>query len=160
MSENYSRRGSLLKFALWAASYKGDDCLKWPFGSSAHGYGRMTRPDGRRELAHRYICELAHGNAPDPSFYAAHSCGKGHESCVNPRHLAWKTPLGNAFDRIIHGTQTHGEGQHASKLTEDAVREIRSLLGTTQQKDIAKRFGVSRPSISDIARGVTWAWLP
>lgn len=154
----YARRGSLLDFVVWAAAYQGDGCLEWPFASKIAGYG-VLRIKGRKILAHRYICELAHGDAPTPFLHAAHNCGRGGFGCVNPQHLEWKTVRENALDRLVHGTQTRGEGQHKSKLTEENVREIRRLLGTMLHREIAELFGVGRPSISDIARGITWAWL-
>jgi len=36
---------------------------------------------------------------------------------------------------------------------------IRLLLGSAQNVEIAKQFGVSQCTIGDIAKGRTWKWL-
>src|SRR5690606_12175061 len=74
-------------------------CLKWPFGRSGHGYAGQATVDGVREAAYRHMCRLAHGNSPSSEHQAAHSCGKGHEGCINPNHLRWATPAENQSDR-------------------------------------------------------------
>lgn len=59
------------------------------------------------------MCQKAHGDPPSPKHDAAHSCGRGHEGCVNPNHLSWKTKKQNQADRITHGTS------HLHILTRD-----------------------------------------
>jgi hypothetical protein len=154
----YAIRGSLLEFAAKASHYKGDDCLTWPFRSVTGGYGTLN-VSGKKIPAHRYVCMLAHGDPPSPDLHAAHTCGKGAAGCVNPRHLEWKTVGENALDKITHGTQPRGCGIATAKLTEDDVREIRLLLGTLTQREIAKRFGVGQSSINELASGKTWGWV-
>jgi hypothetical protein len=100
--------------------YQGEDCLAWPFWRSDDGYGAV----GHRK-AHRIMCELAHGPAPSSRHQVAHSCGKGHEGCVNSRHLRWATPKENSADTILHGTQPHGERNGSAKLTAPEVHAIK-----------------------------------
>ena len=47
-------------------------------------------------------------------------------------------------------------------LTAQQVQEIRALLATPglTQREIARRYGVSRTTILCVAHGYTWAWLP
>jgi NUMOD4 motif/HNH endonuclease len=52
-----------------------------------------------------------------------------------------------------------GERQHLSKFTRDQIPLIRNLLKTTSQCEIARRFGVSQPSIWSIAHRITWGWV-
>lgn len=87
-----------------AAAYDGDDCLPWPYSRNENGYGTLYAPKGETTVASRAVCELVHGPAPSDTHMAAHSCGKGHEGCVNPKHLRWATPLENSADKVIHGT--------------------------------------------------------
>lgn len=74
-------------------------------------------------------------------------------------NLRYGTPLDNANDRTLHGRKVGalGEANGVAKLTEDAVRRIRSLLdeGFSHQK-VADLFGVCNESIRKIARGLTW----
>lgn len=102
--------------------YPHDYCLIWPFARGDNGYGSFGR-QGKFIYTHRYICELVKGPPPTPEHQAAHSCGRGHEGCVNPKHLSWKTRAENQLDRREHGT----ENRVWNKLTPDDVAEIRRL---------------------------------
>ena len=46
--------------------------------------------------------------------------------------------------------------QWNQKLTDSDVREIKALLGTMQQKDIAEKFGINKQTITDIKQGKRW----
>lgn len=50
----------------------------------------------------------------------------------------------------------HGENHPSNKLTEEDVNNIRKLLGTKTQKEIAQQFGVCQPTISAIKCGRLW----
>jgi hypothetical protein len=115
--------------------------------------------NGKRTVASRYVCELAHGAPPTPKHEAAHSCGNGKDGCVNQNHLSWKTRTENQADRLEHGTHNRGARQGRSKLNEDDVREIIALKGKEKQRDLAKRFGVTRMTVSSIHTGKNWAWV-
>lgn len=153
--------GDLLRFIHEVAmAHTGDECLTWPFGKGLDGYGRV-KVDGKSHLASRYVCELVRGAPPTPDHEAAHSCGKGHEACIAPEHLWWKTHTENQADKIAHGTNTgaRGERHGHAKLTEAEVREIRSMKGSASQSKLAEKFIVSRTTIRNIHNGRKWAWL-
>lgn len=140
-------------------SYEGRDCLIWPFGRDGKGYGRLSIK-GRSYIVSRMVCREVHGEPPTPQHEAAHSCGKGHEGCVNPHHLSWKTRLENKADSIAHGTHVRGHKHRLAKLTEDKVRLIRSEITRGQKQSvIAQKYGVSRGTISDVSSGRHWGWL-
>lgn len=141
-----------------ALLYTGEECLRWPFTKNAKGYGYLWI-DGKNVRAHRYVCELAHGAPPTPDHEAAHNCGKGHDSCIAPGHLDWKTRAENEADKLIHGTHSRGERNSGAKLTEAAARDILALKGIETQHNLAKRFLVSPGSIANIHAGRRWAWL-
>lgn len=140
------------------SNYESDDCLRWPFEVHREGYGTV-RHNGRRRVASRVMCEAAHGLPPSTDHDAAHSCGNGHQACMNPRHLSWKTRKGNVADAIKHGTWNHGEKVPSAKLTEDDVREIRRIGSTEPQSVLAARFGVRDSAISRILARKRWGWL-
>lgn len=50
-------------------------------------------------------------------------------------------------------------GYHRVKLTPEDVRKIRVLNEAFTQKEIAKMFGVSTPTINHIITGRTWSYL-
>src|SRR5690349_13216798 len=120
-----------------ALCHVGDDCLMWPFSKDRHGYGQAV-VDGRHLIASRYICELVHGTPPTPRHDAAHSCGKGHDACVAPGHLSWKTRAANMEDMLIHDTHRRGERNFNAKLTEAAVIQIIAMKGKESQSKLAK----------------------
>lgn len=142
-----------------ALKYEGDDCLIWPFARDRQGYANGGHTDHRSRRAYRVICELAHGAPPTPRHEAAHVCGRGMDGCVAPAHLAWKTHAENEADKVGHGTLLKGSDHTNSKLTEAEVRDIRKLFGQMTHAQIAKRYGVSRSTISLISSGATWGWL-
>lgn len=78
--------------------------------------------------------------------------------CVNPDHLFIGTVQANNIDKLVKGRQARGEGNHA-KLTEDEVRAIRTDMSASSA-DMARFYGVSRPTISLIRRGKKWAHAP
>lgn len=133
--------------------HQGDDCLKWPM-YRLHGYGNFGYL-GKRHYAHRFMCELVYGPPPSPRHEAAHSCGRGHEGCVNPKHLSWKTKSENLLDCSAHGTQARSHYGTRGKLTKDQADEIRGLKGVKTQWQIAEIFDISESTVSDIWLGRT-----
>lgn len=140
----------------YALRYTGDDCLKWPFGSDKDGYPRCSYPGYETRRAHRIVCWIKNGPPPSHDYDAGHSCGKGHEGCINPNHLSWRSKLENSTDKIGHGTTLRGERGSFKKLDWAKVDQIRSLSKTMPQSEIAKMFGVAQTNISMIVRGATW----
>ncbi len=126
-----------------------DWCLIWPFGTKQGGYaafGETAVP------VHRVMCE--HKNGPPPSEeanQAAHSCGRGHDACVNPNHLSWKTNAQNQIERYQHSGPTK-----RTKLCPEDVDEILALKGRSRIADIAKQFGVIELTIHRIHAGKLW----
>lgn len=138
---NY-RKGKGKAFAWMQAhvAYEGDECLTWPFSRDGRvGRGRIQH-NGKQAWAHRFMCELAHGPAPTPKHQAGHNCGKGHEGCVNPRHLEWKTNAQNQLDRAAHGTVMR---KWTKKLTAAQGEQMRALRPTKTIVELAKMFGCS-----------------
>ena len=136
--------------------FDGDECLIWPYTRGSGGYGRVWH-SGKVRYVHRIVCEAWHGQAPSPEHEAAHLCGKGHEGCVNRKHLVWKTRAENEADKLAHGTHNRGEQHARAKLTETQVLRIRASAVTGAQ--LAKEYGVSRQLISSIKTRKLWAHL-
>jgi hypothetical protein len=134
-----------------------DDCLRWPY-ATCRGYGQI-RLGGKALYVHRVVCQEVYGEPPTSAHQAAHKCGRGHEACVNPRHLQWSTPSENNIDKLDHGTHNRGERQWKAKLTESQARDIRALAGVETRRETAERFGVSESAIANIQIGRAWQWL-
>ena len=138
------------RLRLWIqqhVNYHYDDCcLIWPFGRHRDGYGTII-VDGKVTYAHRYMCKLVHGEPPSPKHHAAHNCNRGHDACVNPHHLNWKTPGAN---------HKEGEWHPKIKINADQAREIRDLKGLELVDVTAKRFGLSAITVRQIQSGRLW----
>ena len=139
-----------------AAEYKGDNCLVWPLYRDQTGRG-YAFSNGKRTFASRIVCEMVNGPPPSAAMVAAHSCGKGHLGCVNPRHLRWATIKENIADRHIHDTNLRGLRNPNCKLTPEQVATVRGLIGTASQKEIARMFGISQSLVSLIKNNLVWA---
>lgn len=131
-------------------THTGTDCLTWPH-SRCGGYGNL-RFNGRMIHAHRLVCILAHGEPPSPKHEAAHECGKGHEGCVNPNHLSWKTAAENKADMVRHGTYRNGR----TRLSISDVLTIRSMSNAVSTAEIARLYDVNWSTIKYIRIRRTW----
>ncbi len=150
--------GALRDWLQRHTNFSGIECLIWPFGINSSGYG-VVLFEGKRTTASRIMCFLAHGEPEDDRMEAAHSCGKGHEGCVNPKHLRWATHSDNQADRIGHGTSNRGENNGFAKLSDSDVLAIRAMAGELPQKEVAEMFGIAPCHVSKIQNGETRSWL-
>lgn len=141
------------------AGHVGDECLFWPFARGSKGDG-VVYFRGKQTSTNYAMCCLAHGEPPSSKHEAAHSCGRGHDACVNPNHLRWATRKENHADKLLHGTHNRGEQGPSAKLTIAQVREIRKLRGVVKQRVLAEKFNVTVGAIHSIQIRKNWAWLP
>lgn len=151
-------RGKPMEWLLAHVGHTGNECLIWPFQRNNAGYATISQ-GGKKRSAARIMCRMVHGDPESPDLDTAHSCGNGHEGCINPSHLSWKTRSGNMQDAIMHGTTTRGMKNTQASLTENDVRRIRSMQGSMMYKEIAPLFGVTPSAIGLIMRRERWGWV-
>jgi hypothetical protein len=156
VSKKIADKGATERFLRAFASYEGDECLIWPFAKNEKGYG-LAVMGGHQRGAHRLMCILAYGEPPTPRHEAAHTCGKGHLGCVNPKHLRWATHRENSLDRFAHGTDNRGERNGKTHLTADDVRAIRQAPPNLAA--LAATYGMNKHSISKIRSGKRWGHI-
>ena len=127
-------------------------CWLWTGGVDGSGYGRILVGDDRLK-AHRYSYMLHIGPIPEGA-YICHRCDV--PACVNPAHLFAGTQQDNVTDCMNKGRRVPptGERNRAAKLTEQQVREIRNLNGTTTA--IGRQYGISGVMVSLIRRRKSW----
>jgi hypothetical protein len=154
------KRSRLLEWLKAHVNHKGDVCLIWPFGRDNHGYGMVGvfELTGERKIkkANTVMCRLAHGDPPTPKHEAAHSCGKGHEGCVHPEHLSWKTRAENAADAVRHGRYGFNPAGQHGKLKPSEASEIKALAGLLTNIELGLIYKVHAETIAKIRRGQTW----
>ena len=137
-----------------------DECWPWTASTVGGGYGQIGRGGrgGGNEIAHRLSWMIANGPIPE-GLYILHSCD--NPICVNPAHLSPGTQKRNLDDMAAKGRANRigarGERGGLAKLTWPKVEKIRSKYKEgARQVDLAKEFGVSQATISEIVRRKTW----
>lgn len=138
------------------------ECWVWK-KKTKNPYGSIDI-DGKHLLVHRVVWKLVNGPVPE-GLDVLHTCD--NPPCCNPKHLFVGTAKDNVRDMISKGRQNwsnlkpsgaHGEQIGASKLTEIQVREIRQDT-ISQVKELAKLYGVTRQTITNIRFRRWWKWL-
>jgi hypothetical protein len=152
--------GAPKQFLEDAFNWNSDECLIWPY-LRKDGYARIAKLHYGSQNVCRIICERTHGPDPSGKHQASHTCHKGDDGCINPRHLIWETQTENGARKKLNEGDVGGRGSrhYRARLVDGDVRTIRSMLPTMTHKDIAKHFDAHIDTVGSIARGRSWAWL-
>ncbi len=128
---------------------------------------------GRRKhvFVHKLVAQAFLPNRPSPTHEIRHLDGDKNNNAAG--NLLWGTAKENAEDRERHGHTARGErngarrhpervargsSNGASKLTEDAIRQIRQRLANGETSlAIAPDFGISHSTVRLIRAGKRWA---
>ena len=125
-----------------------------------------SRSDGtRRKVGHHRLTYAEHHgfdvDGPEMAdLDVCHACD--NRSCINIDHLFLGTRSDNMQDMARKGRRhdTRGVGNGHAKLTEFAVRWIRSLyLSGYTQKELAVMFDAGTPAISNIVNRKSWGHI-
>lgn len=107
--------------------------------------------NGLRRNVKVHLLVLRAFRGPCPVGYEA-SHADGNSANNRESNLLWETKSQNCKRRKV----PVGEKARNRKLTLAKVRSIRIMLNSTPKRRIAKKFGVSTQTISDIADGRSW----
>lgn len=136
-------------------------CWEWQGTKDRDGYG-IFGYENRMRLVHRLAYEFYHQTTEEEmkGKIVMHICD--NPSCVNPDHLKLGTQKENIHDCIKKGRRANqkGEANFNAKLTEYQVKKIRELaeFGMSQEQ-LSKMFNVSRRTIHNIRKGISWKHL-
>lgn len=122
------------------------------------GYPVVQLKDGTRlktATVHRLVAEAFIGACPK-GWEVNHINGVKTDPRVE--NLEYVTSSGNRRHAYDSGLTPSGMRHHWATLSDDDVREIRTLRATTRMspREIAERFGVSPQTVSRIASRSTW----
>ena len=133
---------------------KSTGCWEWTGTRNPKGYG-LLHVGETNKLAHRIAWELKRDVIP-LGLYVLHRCD--NPGCVRLAHLFLGTKADNNADMDAKGRRrtkpTRGTSHPKSKLTDDAVRHIRT--SSEMGRDLARKYGVSQTIISAVRHGHTW----
>jgi len=135
------------------------DCWIWTGAKNDKGYGQMSIVQNGKSIkiyTHRLMWERVYGPIPE-GLEACHKCDT--PLCCSVDHLFLGSHKENMNDAVKKGRNHHGERHRFAKFTDQQVIEIRSLYPALNQKQITKRFHVSRSAIMHIVRGEHWKHL-
>ncbi|MDI6814064.1 MAG: HNH endonuclease, partial [Rhizobiaceae bacterium] len=139
---------------------KGGPKACWPWIAKARqyfGYGAINA--GRGNLYNSHVVAYALANGPIPvGSYILHSCD--NPGCCNPAHLRVGNKEQNTEDmevrkRLKGRTGPLDPKMCAKKLNDQLANEIRE--SQLSRLDLAKAYGVSPHTISNIKAGRTYA---
>lgn len=128
-------------------------CVLWMLSTAQFGYGIIVHKY-KRLMAHRVSWEVNRGPIPT-GLRVLHKCDV--PACINPDHLFLGTDADNRADKKNKKRHSFGEAHGCAKLTENAVREIRTASGSSAA--VGAKFGVSSSQVRRIRLGEAWAHL-
>lgn len=130
-------------------------CIEYGGKRFRNGYGSILYR-GRSRLAHRVSYCLAHALPLDESLpretYVCHRCD--NPACIRPSHLFLGDAKANSHDSSAKGRSCVGEARPESKLTEQAVRDLRA--GRLTEREACEKFGVFWMVARKAKLGYTW----
>lgn len=125
---------------------------------STHGYLFVSLSPAAGKKAPRYVSHLVAeafiGPRPAPGMHVAHNDGNSANN--RPDNLRYASAIENEKDKGAHGTRPLGEDAWNAKLSNADVVEIRRLGTSIFQAEIAKRFGISQTTVSEILHRKKW----
>ena len=133
-------------------------CWIYQKGPRKDGYCNFG-VNGKTDLVHRAMYEVENGEIKDRNKIVCHVCD--NRKCCNPDHLYLGSHSSNALDRQQRNPRSDqtGENNHASKLSENEVLEIRKEYKKTNAYEISNKYGISPSYVKDVALGRRWKHL-
>lgn len=116
------------------------------------------RKDGKTVTCrvHVLICEVFHGSRPDKSYDCSHINGNHMDN--RPLNLMWETRSSNMQRKKEHGTWQEGLTHHASKFTEESLKEIKQRIANGESViQLSKEIGIDRRTLFRIKAGERYA---
>ena len=132
------------------------ECWNWTKSTDSYGYGQVSL-NKKTYKVHRVAAHYYFSMPLTSPLCCLHKCD--NRRCFNPHHLFLGTISDNVKDMIKKGRNCNGESHHKTSLTESDVIAIRNeyAKGGVFHKDLARKYGVTRPTITEIINRRAWA---
>lgn len=161
-SKDYQPAWSSSKFCCFECQFwhstkvSENGCIEWQGTRTAAGYGQV-KYNGKTSRAHRVAWMIQLGEIPEGKLLM-HQCD--NPRCVNVAHLKPGTDKENMLECVARRRIAHGHRARWTKIGPENVQEVRHLIAIGMRlTDIAKKFGVQRTSIAQIADGKTYKYV-
>jgi hypothetical protein len=142
-----------IRFRKFVGAQDANGCRTWRGSLSDYRYGSFY--DGKRVVkAHVFAWEKENGPIPN-GLKVCHSCDI--PACVEVSHLFLGTQKKNLEDMVAKKRSCYGERSGHAKLTAEQAIAIKQSADRTGV--LAKRYGVSAPTICGIRSGYRWKYL-
>jgi hypothetical protein len=124
-------------------------CLIWTRSKRGNGYAQLTLAGRRQVYGHRAAYMAYVGEIPAGKL-VLHKCDV--PACCNPDHLFVGTPKDNTRDCVSKGRlRPRNGGLAGRKIPANEFKAILDAYASGEtQKDIAAKYGVTQPCISQI----------
>ena len=122
-----------------------------------HLFSKLIKNGERKSfLIHRLVLENFVGPCPE-GLETRHHNGDAQDNRLE--NLCWGTPLENACDRKVHGTNNEGERNGRAKLTNESVAQMKKeyAAGQFSQARLARRYDIHPSVVSTIVHGKRWS---
>lgn len=136
-----------------------NNCIDHTGPLTATGYARLYDPVKQKTVrGNRKVYEDHYGPIPT-GMVVMHICD--NRKCINIEHLRLGTQSENIKD--MHDKKRHnvkmpsGTSHHMTTLSEEQIKEIRNRYPQESSRTLAKEYGVTHPTILNIARHKTWS---
>jgi hypothetical protein len=146
----YTRRSSRLgPFGIWRRLKPTMD---------RKGYERVSLWQGGRRSVKRIATIVAAvfiGKRPS-GMHVAHQDGNKRRNAL--ANLAYRTPVQNEAEKLLHGTTAFGEKNPSARMTNSLAYIMRFAVkfGLYTQAELSRMSGIPKKTIGDAVRGITW----
>lgn len=143
-------------YELFGATRVASGCVEVP-SLRVNAKGKTKRPTVSFGKTHtstaRFICLLVHGEPPDPSMHAAHSCHNGR--CISAEHLRWLTPEDNYAEASAISLERHLQSRREREEAR-AARQMQRLKEHNEALSEARARFDAEPIPTSAEPGITY----